>query len=222
MTVFWPRAAVACGALACALFLLAAVAPAGARGKAPRSAGGANPVADLVVAQQLAAIAGERRDALAMTVAAQLLRGVRLEGSGLPEAALPSAEALFDRAEALAANRPDLLPLITDARKAGHRGLIGAIEAQAGTLAPRAARTFRFTFAGDADAAVAVTRPADAGDADADIDLYVADERGAPVCTGESPGLPELCRWTPRRSGAFQVRLENRGSQPAPYLLVVR
>jgi hypothetical protein len=171
---------------------------------------------------------------MAMMIAATLVRDVDLRDaapgksaaagtSGLRAGTALNAEALFLEARTLATSRPDLLAIIEDARASKGRGVLGTVDAVTGKLGPKEVRVFRFQFAGDSDAAAGVASPADAEPGnDSDIDLYVADDRNTPVCISEAPGIPELCRWTPRRSGTFLVRIENRRTASTPFLLMVR
>lgn len=181
-----------------------------------------NPVAEVVLASQLARYAGERRDPLAMLVAASVLRGVTAKAVPGQPAALPRDQVWLAQAKEFAGERPDLLALIEDVRLAGARGVVGTVDAQMGQLAARGSRTFRLQFEGDADAAVAVMPPPEAGPVASDIDLYVTDSKGAPVCTSEKAGLPQLCRWAPRRAGQFVIRVQNRRDTPADFVLLVR
>jgi hypothetical protein len=140
--------------------------------------------------------------------------------------ALPNAEALYAEARSFAAGREDFLAIIDEAEQSGSRGVVGSVEALTGRLGSKESKTFEFAFTGDSDAAAGVTRlggkSAPKSDADIDLDLYVSDDKGSPVCISESPGMPELCRWTPRRTGTFRVKIENRLNAPAEYVLVVK
>ena len=136
---------------------------------------------------------------------------------------LADTNAWLSTAREWAGTRSDLLGLIEDAQASGNRGVVGTVDAMPTKLASREERRFRFKFEGDADAAVALTRLEDSSARGAlDVDLYVADEKGAAVCTSERAGLPKLCRWAPRRAGEFTVRVVNRLDTAADFVLLVQ
>jgi hypothetical protein len=203
----------------------------GAATKAPTKTD--NPVVKLMFAAQLAALGSERTDPLLTMAAASLAREVHVKqggrntpgASGAPasDAKLVDDAALFAQARRFAGERQDLLALISEAEQSGSRGVVETVEAISGRLGGRESRTLQFTFTGDADAAVGVSIPTgqDAA-AGADLDLYVHDQNGAAVCVSEGPGLPELCRWTPRRTGKFKIKIENRTKSAVDYTMVVR
>ncbi len=196
---------------------------------APASAQPASqPLADLVLAEQLAALAHARRDPLALMVAASIARPITARAA--PGAAastgamvLADTNAWLTTAREWAGKRTDLLALIDDVQAAGGRGVVGAVEATPTRLAAREERRFRLRFEGDSDSAVALTHLLDGNTrVPPDVDLYVADDKGASVCTSERTGLPKLCRWAPRRAGEFVVRVVNRLNTTADFVLLVK
>lgn len=201
--------------------LLLSVGPASAE---PAS----QPLADLVLAKQLAAFAQARRDPLALTVAASIARPITARakpGTAAPmgATALADTNAWLATAREWAGTRSDLLALIDDVQAAGGRGVMGTVESTPTKLAAKEERRFRFKFEGDADAAVALARLDDNNARGAlDVDMYVTDDKGAPVCMSERVGLPKLCRWAPRRTGEFSVRVVNRLDTSADFVLLVQ
>ena len=108
--------------LACAACLLVA-SPAGAQTSS-------QPVADLVMAQQLAAYAQAQRDPLALLVAARIARPVGARSRpGTASPALADTNAWLATARVWAGTRNDLLGLIDDAQASGTRGVVGTVDA---------------------------------------------------------------------------------------------
>ena len=66
---------------------------------------------------------------------------------------------------------------------------------------------YTVTFRGSEEAVVAVD-----GDGDTDLDLYVYDENGNLV--GSDTDSTDTCvvKWTPKWTGKFTIRVQNRGS----------
>lgn len=176
----------------------------------------AHPVVTAVLAARVAAYGQSQNDPLALLVAARLLNS-----ASSSEHAGRASAAWLDSAFRLAGTRSDLLGWITDARVARHRGEATGAEAQTLRVSGREAQSILLSFNAGSDAAVALTDGGAPGSAPLDLDLYVFDERGAAVCASQSPGMPEQCRWTPRRSGKFRIVVENRLTTPAECLVLV-
>ena len=135
------------------------------------------------------------------------------------------SESWLDEAGRAAGGNPAISGLIQDAKASVTRGVLEGPAQTAGRLGPRQSRTFTFTFEGNADAAVAVMAPdgvADTGINGPDLDLYVSDDKGSAICISEGPGMPELCQWSPRRTGKFLVRVENRLQTATDFSVLVR
>jgi len=70
----------------------------------------------------------------------------------------------------------------------------------------RSTDLFRVTFTGEQPAWVSIR-----GDGDTDLDLEIRDDGGNRICMADGTSDSEMCRWTPRRTGAFEVRVMNPG-----------
>jgi hypothetical protein len=182
-----------------------------------------SPAADAVAAARtavaLARYGDTHQDALALIVAAQMLRqaedvaprATRL-GSAAPAVKRESdpfaSDVVLARARALAAGQPELLALAEDSARRATRGARASgppyirSVAKANTI-----DTWRISFAGGSPAAVALS-----GDGDSDLDLFVHDENNNLVCSSTSPGDDEFCRWHPRWTGFFFIRIRNSGT----------
>lgn len=176
-----------------------------------------NPVEVAILSARLAAYGDEQNDPLALLVAAKMMRGV--SGDASPKSYVGR---WLDQAQSLAANRADLLALIEDVRAAGSRGVIGGFSQQPDNIRGDQAKTYSFAFDSTSTAAVGLALQPDQDRSKVDLDLYVTDDRGAEICASEGSGMPELCRWTPKRTGKFQVKVQNRLGTPADFVLFVR
>lgn len=219
-------------AVAAAMVPAAGTTPVQAKGPAKQPNAGRNTVATIILATEVARYAREQSDSMAMMVAGSMLRNIGLKQAGTGTGAdsgkpdsnfMPDPATLFEEAKVLAGERPDFLAIISEAAQAGTRSVVESVGTISGRLGPKQATTFNFTFSGDSDAAAGVTMPLDmAGGGASDLDLYVTDSQGASVCSSEGPGMPEICRWTPRRTGKFQVKVVNRQGASSDFLLFVK
>jgi len=71
----------------------------------------------------------------------------------------------------------------------------------------RSYRDFTVSFIGGREARVALK-----GDGDTDLDLYVYDENGNLIASDEDNTDLCVARWQPRWTGAFRIRVVNRGA----------
>lgn len=174
------------------------------------------------LADRLARYGDANRDAIAMIAAARMLASVgpenvkhdkQTEGGakGGPaqagRARDVSVSGLLARAKEYAGGRPDLLALADEAAKSGVRGASGGPKRALTEVNARTTDVFRITFRGGQPAIIAIS-----GDGDTDLDLTVEDENGNRVCVADGPGDDEVCRWTPRWTGPFRVRVRNLGN----------
>jgi hypothetical protein len=113
---------------------------------------------------------------------------------------------MLDRAKALAAGRADLIALADDVAKSGSRGAVGGPKSTRTVVRGGDTDQFRIKFEGGEPAAVGIS-----GDGDSRLDLYVYDENGNQVCSRVGPGDDAVCRFQPRWTGPFIVRVVNRG-----------
>jgi hypothetical protein len=131
-------------------------------------------------------------------------KGAAGEAKGKADPMTP--DAMLERARALAGGRADLLALADDVGKSGSRGAVGGPRSTRTVVRGGATDQFRVVFQGGEPAAVGVS-----GDGDSRLDLYVYDENGNPVCNQVGPGDDAICRFHPRWTGPFIIRVVNRG-----------
>ncbi len=173
-------------------------------------------------AHQLVRYGDASKDPLALITAARMLRetGAR-PGDSRPERSRAndkgkadkpasdarfSVEAILARARTLAGSRTDLLALVDDVAGSTVRGAASGPWRWTEVVNGGATDTYRITFRGGEAAAIAIS-----GDGDSDLDLYVYDEQGNLICKDESASDDMLCRWHPRWTGPFLIRVRNHG-----------
>lgn len=184
-----------------------------------KSAPTTTPVDDARTAYALARYGDAQKDPLALVVAARLLKDVGSSeaaatrvGSGPAETKLQggrpmTAERIVERARALSAGRADLVALADDVAQGGTRGRSGGPGLVRDIVRRHATDSWRVVFRAGEPAQVVL-----AGDGDSDLDLYVHDQNQRLVCKSERRGDDEHCRWTPRWTGVFFVKVRNRGT----------
>lgn len=175
-------------------------------------------------AQSLARYADVNSDALAMIVAARMMKSVggkpgefkRIEGAA-GQAKTPgdhfSVPAMLDRARKLAGDRKDLLALVDDVAQSGERSPPDGPKYARTVVRTGSVHRYEIVFRGGEPAAVAI-----AGDGDSDLDLYVYDENGNKICSSTGSSDREICRWHPKWTGPFIIRVRNRGVANQYYL----
>jgi hypothetical protein len=126
------------------------------------------------------------------------------EAKGKSDGGTP--EAMLERAKALAAGRADLVALADDVAKSGSRGALGGPKSTRTVVRGGETDQFRIKFEGGEPAAIGIS-----GDGDSRLDLFVYDENGNEVCRRVGPGDDAICRFQPRWTGPFIVRVVNRG-----------
>ena len=196
------------------------------RGTSPRTEG----VAQAALADQIARHADRTKDVLAMIAAARLLGQVspraikhdmKTEGTPKPAAgAAPGASrdtavaGLLARAKQYAGGRNDLNGVIEEVAKTVAKGRQDGPARVVTTIQPGVSNVYTVSFNGDEPAMVAIT-----GDGFTDLDLFVEDDKGNRVCASTSAVDDEICRWTPRWTGNFRIRVRNIGAQANEYRL---
>ena len=174
------------------------------------------------LADQLARYGDKNKDALAMIEAAKIFNevGVRDEkrekktegaaaGDGKEGASKTrdqSVTALLARAREYAGGRKDLIALADEAAKSTKRGAYNPVR-HIDRVRGRATDVYTVTFRGGEPAFLAIS-----GDGDTDLDLFVYDQNGNLICSSNSSGDDEACRWYPRWTGPFVIRVRNLGS----------
>jgi len=184
----------------------------------------ANAVSMTVIADQLARYGDEKKDPLALIVAARLKK----EAGGTEEArkketkggkdeqaksgADMSADALLGRAKKLAGERKDIVALADET--AGTRGVVGGPRTTATVVRSGGVDIFHVPYRGGEVAAVGLGT-----DGNSNLGLYVYDQNGNPICRATAYGDVKLCKWVPAWSGAFRVEVVNPGYATAYRLL---
>jgi hypothetical protein len=186
--------------------------------KATASSPATQAVEAIATAHALARYGDARKDPLALITAAKLKKeaggqdatfertGKSQPGEAKGKADTMSVEALIERAKALSAGRADLVALADDVLKGSARGAAGGPRSTRTVVRGGGTDQFRITFIGGEPAAVGIS-----GDGDSRLDLYVYDENGNAVCNRVGPGDDAICRFNPRWTGPFIVRVVNRG-----------
>jgi hypothetical protein len=189
------------------------------RAMSPRTEG----VAQAALADQVARHADRGKDVLAMIAAARLLGQVpprtvkqELRTEGKPKAvdgkggAGPSRDTslagLLARAKQYAGGRNDLNGIIDEVAKGVKKREDGPARVVS-RIGDGVTDVFTVNFNANEPAMVAIT-----GEGVSDLDLSVEDQNGNRICSATGPGDDEVCRWTPRWTGAFRIRVRNLGS----------
>ncbi len=172
-------------------------------------------VESLHTAASLVRYGDANKDAFSLITAARIMQQVGSSPSRA-EAVQPSPgenkpntlsiDAVLVRARQYASGRPDLLGLADDVAKSRSRGAADGPGFRTTVVNRRATDTFRVVFTKGEPATVAVS-----GDRDSDLDLYVLDENGSQICKDDDYTDQMICRWTPRWTGQFTIRIVNRG-----------
>lgn len=136
------------------------------------------------------------------------------ENEGTADAPV-TAEAMFAKARALAADDETVLGLIDDAMAEGSRGRIGGAVEWLSRLPAGQTDVWEIPFYGNSYAEVAVV-----GDGDANLDVAITDENGNVICYDVSWSDKLYCDWTPAWDGYFYVTVQNLGGSRNSYYLL--
>jgi hypothetical protein len=183
------------------------------------AAAATDPVSMAATAEQLARYGEEKKDPLALILAARIKQEVgespierkKETKGGQGEANKPakrdtSVQALLDKAKGMAQGRKDIVALADEVAKSGTRGAKGGVKFANTVVRSRGTDLFNITFNGGELARVAVS-----GDGDSDLDLFIFDENGNLICRADSRSDDEICRWNPRWTGPFRIEVRNLG-----------
>lgn len=173
-------------------------------------------------AHQLVRYADANKDVLALIVAARMLKESGSQSGDSSRAqdhagdksktdkqrsdTRYSVDGILTRARTAAAGRSDLLALVDDIAGAGTRGAVAGPWRWSEVVNGGKTDTYRINFRGGQPAAIAVS-----GDGDSDLDLYVYDEFGNLICKDEGSTDDMICRWNPRWTGPFVIKIRNLG-----------
>lgn len=187
-------------------------------------------VAQAALADQVARHADRGKDVLAMIAAARLLGQVppraikhelRTEGKPKPDDGKGPAGAsrdttlagLLARAKQYAGGRNDLNGIIDEVAKGVKKREDGPAR-MVSRIGDGVTDVFTITFNANEPVMVAIT-----GEGVSDLDLSVEDQAGNRICSATGPGDDEICRWTPRWTGPFRIRVRNLGTVYNEYRL---
>jgi len=205
------------------LAVLAAVATSAVaeQGKGPNNGEPAKPTASSVAVESLATAASlvrygdANKDALSLITAARIMKQVGYSDStaelvdvkpGPAKAANATVDAILARAKTYAGSRADLVALADDASTAGSRGAVNGPGRKTTVVSRGQTDVYRVRFKGGEPATLFVS-----GDGDSDLDLFVLDENGNQVCKDDDATDTMICRWTPKWTGQFTIRVKNLG-----------
>lgn len=152
-----------------------------------------------------------QNDAQALLAAARLLRASRLQGSTARferkagEEPL-QADALVQRAQALAKDQPHLAPLVEEALAARRaRGALIGPQVQPLMMGARDTRRITLSYQPGQKAFFGVT-----SDQTDELGVSVQGPGGEPLCEPRPIGLDLLCEWTSREAPEVRVVVTNR------------
>jgi len=184
---------------------------------APAAGSAAAGVEALALAARLAKYGDANKDALSLIVAARMVKDAapgeskadgktNKPGDAKNKPDTLSVNALLERAKAAAGGRADLVALADDVAKSGARGAVRGPGGTRTVVRSRTTDVFRVAFEGGEPARVSIS-----GDGDSDLDLYIYDENGNEICKDVGPSDDAVCRWNPRWTGMFTIRVRNLG-----------
>ena len=172
-------------------------------------------VESLATAASLVRYGDANKDALSLITAARIMNQVGASDSKAEAVSTSPAEkkadkaavgAILERAKQYAGSRADLVALANDVASSSARGATGGPGRRTTVVARGTTDVYRVTFRGGEPAMVLVS-----GDGDSDLDLFVLDENGNQVCRDDDASDDMVCRWTPRWTGQFTIRVKNLG-----------
>ena len=182
-------------------------------------------------AVNLAAYGRESKNALALVVAAQMLKDAPAqsapqekitegtaakESAKEPRAAL-SAETLLAEASSIAADDLQLMAAVENEQKrpGKTRGDVTGPNEHGDRVRAGQNDIYNITFRGNESAEILVV-----GDGDTDLDLYIYDENGNLIESDTDYSDSCYVEWTPRWTGNFKVKIKNLGSVYNEYVLL--
>lgn len=196
------------------------------RGSSPRT----EAVAQAALADQVARHADRTRDVLAMIAAARMLSQVGpkavkhdMRTEGKPKS--PDAKGgtitrdttlagMLARARQYAGGRNDLNGLVDELAKSSAKVREDGPARFASRIGDGVSDVYTMSFKANEPVMVAIT-----GEGVSDLDLFVEDDAGNRVCASTGAGDDEICRWTPRSTGNFRIRVRNLGTVTNEYRL---
>lgn len=186
--------------------------------------------AQLLIADQLAALGEGTNDPLTFLMAAKIHKSLQIRSAdGKQERDETRFFYFLQRAKEIANGDVTYQGLIEEleAPPVRMRGPVSSnILQQRNALTPGAVKKYALSFKGGEEARVVLLLDlAETGSVRSgaiDLDMYVLDDAGRMVCALEGPGVPEYCDWTPASTGKFEIQIKNVGSVKAHYVLNFR
>ena len=182
-------------------------------------------VSDLDLAAKLADYARRKKDATAMAVAAQIMKSTPVAASDAKKAGAKAAsttadtntpEKLLAEAKAFAGSDAQASALIDKVSAlAQTRGAVDGPKKHVDTVLGNQTDVFTVRFTGGEVAKVAVV-----GEGNTDLDLYIFDENDNLIVKDDDNTSRCYVEWTPRWTGAFKIKIKNRGSASSNYGLL--
>ena len=120
---------------------------------------------------------------------------------------------LLAEAKKLAGSDPTVAALAAKVEVEKARGAVAGARTWVETVGGGRTDQYTITFRGGEAAVFAVS-----GDGDTRLDLYVYDQNGNLIDSDVGHGDDKVCRWAPRWTGPFVIRVVNRGSVANRYL----
>jgi hypothetical protein len=192
-------------------------------------------LSDSALAHELYDYGKKSKDALAVIAAAKIAAGVATqegksekaeEGEGKAPAqgqagtdsasAPPSVDTMVATARQLAGDDKALQAMIDDVAATRGKGLVGGALVRYDTVRGGYTDAYRgMSFRGNSTAEVAVV-----GDGDTDLDLFIYDENGNLICQDLNYSDRSYCRWVPRWTGPFTIKIRNNGGVSNSYVMM--
>ncbi len=204
--------------------------------------GSADAVANVALANQLAAYGKANKDPIALISAARILKGSGIQDTAraknsevsdpkkeakahvaaAPTAAKPKSNAdavkdFLDQARTFANGTPEIVALADMTGKMlGTRGAFGGPKRTVDTVLSGHRDVYRIAFRGHESAAIALRT-----DDSSDVSIAVYDGDGDRICSGEvQTGHVALCKWRPRTASTYTISITNNGDEDSDYALV--
>jgi hypothetical protein len=190
-------------------------------------------LSDAALAHELYEYGKKSKDALAVIAAAKIAAGVPTQegksakaeesegkapapGGKDAASAPPGLDDMLATARQLAGDDKALQAMIADVEATRGKGRVGGALVRYDTVRGGYTDSYRgMSFRGNSTAEVAVV-----GDGDTDLDLFVYDENGNLICQDLNYSDQSFCRWVPRWTGPFTVKIRNNGGVSNSYVMM--
>lgn len=178
-----------------------------------------NPLNQLHMADQLAEYAQDRRDPIALALAARIYlevapQGKEANGNSVELSDLSKAERMLQEAGSWSPDDQFVTALIEDIRAVKPKGRKGRPLFTEGKALPGKVIELTETFEGKTSAGVYIqSQP------HGQILLKIYDEDNQLICEAESVLNRSLCFWTPKEESIFRIKIINTSSIDAVYSL---